>query len=151
MDIHEILQTAGQYCYIVIMQIWEWIKLGWTVLGTWLSSLPWPTSIKLFSNNTVNKYLFFGVLAFLVLMNIRAFYLFAHDKASAKRRDRRTSENKLMRACFWGGAIGGIIGMNAFKHKTQKKKFAIGVPVLMIVQLSLYCFALGFLGFWAFF
>ena len=151
MDIREILQTAGQYCYIVIMQIWEWIKIGFAALGAWLSSLPWPTSIKLFSNDTANKYIFFGIVAFLVIMNIRAFYLFAHDKSSAKRRDRRVSEKKLMRACFWGGAIGGIIGMNAFRHKTQKKKFSIGVPVLFVIQLILDSFILGFLVFWTFF
>lgn len=151
MDIHEIFQSAGQYAYLGLTSAGQGIKSAWQALGDWLSSLPLPTAIKLFSNDTANKYLFFGVIAYLIIINIWAFSLFGADKSYAKRRDRRIRESKLMKACFWGGAIGGLIGMNVFHHKTLKKKFAIGVPVLFIIQLVADSFVLGFLGFWTFF
>ena len=49
-------------------------------------------------------------------MNIWAFALFGADKSNAKRKQRRIKESKLMKVCFFGGATGGIIGMNVFRH-----------------------------------
>lgn len=151
MDIHEILQTAGQYLYIALNALWEGIQRLWAAVCDWASKLPIPTAIKLFSNDTANKYLFFSVALFLLIMNIWAFYLFGQDKASAKRKQRRIREGKLLKVCFFGGAIGGIIGMNVFRHKTLKKKFSVGVPIMFVLQLILDSFILGFLGFWTFF
>ena len=114
------------------------------------SPLP-SNSLKLFSNIAANRVVFFVIAADILFINIFTFISFASDKAKAKRKEIRISENRLMLLCFIGGAVGGMLGMRQCRHKTQKKKFSIGVPVLMIIQLSLYCFALGFLGFWAFF
>lgn len=151
MDIHTMFQSAGQYAYMGLTAAGEGIKNGWNALIDWLAGLPWPTSLKLFSNDTANKCLFFGIAAYLVFMNIYALVLFGADKAYAKRKQRRIQEKKLMKACFWGGAIGGIIGMNVFRHKTLKKKFSIGVPILFVLQLIIDSFVLGFIGFWTFF
>lgn len=151
MDIHQILQTAGQYLYMLIVAIGSGIKWLWEVISEWISQLPMPTTIKLFSNDTANIYIFVAVSAFLLIMNIRAVYLFGADKSKAQRKQRRIQERKLFRVCFFGGAIGGIIGMNLFHHKTLKKKFSVGVPILFVIQLVLYSFILGFLGFWTFF
>ena len=114
------------------------------------SPLP-SNSLKLFSNIAANRVVFFVIAAYILFINIFTFISFASDKAKAKRKEIRTSENRLMFLCIIGGAVGGLLGMRRYHHKTLKRKFAIGVPILMIIQLSLYCFALGFLGFWAFF
>lgn len=151
MDIHEFMETAGQYIYIAGAAAGNAISKGWTTLLDWLHSLPLPTSIKLFSNDTVNKYLFFGIVLYLLLMNIWALVLFGSDKYKAKRKQLRVRENKLFKVCFFGGAAGGIIGMNLFRHKTLKKKFSVGIPILFVLQLILNSFILGFLGFWTFF
>lgn len=37
---------------------------------------------------------------------------------------------------FWGGSIGAWLGMKAFHHKTMHKKFYIGVPTIIILQLA---------------
>ena len=113
MDIHEALQTAGQYIYIGFRALLEGLQKLFGMLADWFQSLPWPNAIKLFSNDTANKY--------------------------------------LMKVCFFGGATGGIIGMNVFRHKTLKKKFSVGIPILFVLQLILNSFILGFLGFWTFF
>ena len=114
------------------------------------SPLP-SSSLKLFSNIAANRVVFFAIAVYILFINIFTFISFASDKARAKRKEIRISENRLLFLCVIGGAVGGLLGMRKCHHKTLKKKFSIGVPVLMIIQLSLYCFALGFLGFWAFF
>lgn len=151
MDIHEILQIVGQYCYIGLTTLGGWLKLMWEAFCEWFSKLPLPTTIKLFSNDRANRYLFFFVALYIVLMNIWAFSLFAKDKSGAKRKQKRIREGKLMKVSFFGGAIGALIGMNVFHHKTLKKKFSVGIPILFVIQLVLDSFILGFLGFWTFF
>lgn len=61
MDIHEALQTAGQYIYIGFRALLEGLQKLFGMLADWFQSLPWPNAIKLFSNDTANKYLFFGI------------------------------------------------------------------------------------------
>ena len=155
MDIHTLLQSIGQGLYALIAAIGGWLGRAGAVIHDWFISLPLPSALKIFSNNTVNRYLFFGVIAYILLMNIWAIVLFDTDKSIAKnkhgRKRSRISEKKLFSVCFWGGAIGGMIGMYAFRHKTLKKKFSVGVPMLFLVQLLLDSFVLGFLGFWTFF
>lgn len=36
----------------------------------------------------------------------------------------------------FGGSIGAWLGMKAFHHKTMHKKFYIGVPTIIILQLA---------------
>ena len=35
-----------------------------------------------------------------------------------------------------GGSVGAWVAMQLFRHKTQKKKFRYGVPVLFVLQLA---------------
>ena len=84
MDIHEALQTAGQYIYIGFRALLEGLQKLFGMLADWFQSLPWPNAIKLFSNDTANKYLFFGIAIYLLLMNIWAFALFGADKSNAR-------------------------------------------------------------------
>ncbi|EEY34371.1 hypothetical protein HMPREF0554_1385 [Pseudoleptotrichia goodfellowii F0264] len=37
-----------------------------------------------------------------------------------------------------GGALGGIIGMMLYHHKVRKPHFYIGLPMILIIQISLY-------------
>lgn len=151
MDIHEVLQQIGHYLYIIGIAIKDGAIWLWTAISAWYATLPLPTSIKLFSNDMVNRYLFFGISLFLLIMNIVAFVMFGNDKSKAQRKQRRVRENKLFRVCFFGGAIGGMIGMHVFRHKTQKKRFSVGIPILFVLQLVINSFVLGFLAFWTFF
>jgi uncharacterized membrane protein YsdA (DUF1294 family) len=95
------------------------------------------------------------VIIFILSKNIGAYKLFKLDKKKAKqngesngRRTDRISERKLLSKCFFGGAIGGYLGMKLCRHKTLKAKFRVGVTVMLIIQLLLYSFVFGFFGFW---
>ncbi len=150
----KILYMIGQALLFVLEQIWAGLKIfgAWLYkcLADWIRSITLPTTMKLFGDINANRTLFIALAVYILFMNIWAFRLFAKDKSSAKRKTRRVSEAKLMRVCFFGGATGGLIGMNVFHHKTLKKKFTVGITLMFIVQLVLYSFVLGFLGFWAF-
>ncbi|MCI8520400.1 MAG: DUF1294 domain-containing protein [Clostridia bacterium] len=151
MEAKEVLQQIGQYLYMAGIAIKDGAVWLWKVISAWYATLPLPTAIKLFSNDMANRYLFFGISVFLLIMNIWAFALFGSDKSKAKRKQRRVREGKLFRICFFGGAVGGMIGMHVFNHKTQKKRFSVGIPILFVLQLIIDSFVLGFLAFWTFF
>ena len=70
-----------------------------------------------------------------VLMNLITFALFHSDKRKAEKHTFRIPERDLLgfSACF--GALGGILGMILFHHKTRKPKFFILVPLFAILQL----------------
>ena len=142
----------------VLVIIWNTIVAGVAAASKWVGTyfteniLPMmPTMLKFFSNKKINMVIFCVAAAYILIMNIVALCLFGTDKRYAKRREMRISERRLLRSCFWGGAIGGLIGMNVFHHKTLKPKFRVIVPVLFVIQLIIHSFVLGFLGFWAFF
>lgn len=79
-----------------------------------------------------------GVLTlFLVLMNLLAFAVFGVDKWKAKHDRRRVPERTLWLLAVLGGALGALIGMQVFRHKTQHRSFRWGVPILLIVQIVL--------------
>ena len=74
-------------------------------------------------------------LAAFMLMNLLTFALFHSDKRKAEKNAFRIPERGLLgfSACF--GALGGILGMILFHHKTRKPKFFLLVPFFAIVQL----------------
>ena len=39
-----------------------------------------------------------------------------------------------------GGSVGALLGMHLFHHKTRKKKFTIGVPLMLAAQILLLFF-----------
>lgn len=148
----EYLKIFGAWLWELLQKLFSDIALS---VSSWLSgiTLPMmPTILKIFSNKTVNSAVFFIIIAYIVIINICAFIMYGSDKKKAQtRKKRRTSEKSLIKVCVLGGAAGGLLGMQIFRHKTLHKRFTITIPILFAVQLVLYSFILGFLGFWAFF
>ena len=65
---------------------------------------------------------------------------FAVDKYRARRNKWRIPEKSLMTLAIIGGSLGCFLGMYVMRHKTQKKKFTVGVPVILILQVILIFF-----------
>ena len=61
---------------------------------------------------------------------------------------RRTPESTLLLIALLGGSLGILGGMYKFHHKTQKQKFTIGVPVIIILHIILIVWRLisNFIG-----
>lgn len=73
----------------------------------------------------------------LAAMNALTFALYGIDKSRARRGAWRIRESTLLgtAACF--GALGALLGMYVFHHKTKHRAFALGVPALLLVQAVL--------------
>ncbi|ATP41402.1 hypothetical protein CSE16_15795 [Solibacillus sp. R5-41] len=78
-----------------------------------------------------------AVLAYVSIVSlILCIYMYS-DKERAKNKEWRISEKTLFTLAFFGGAIGGVIGMYLFRHKTKHNTFAFGFPLLAAVQFFL--------------
>ena len=73
---------------------------------------------------------------YLAAVNILLCALMGTDKLLAKMQKRRIPEKTLFAFAILGGALGGTVGMYSFHHKTLHKSFAIGFPLLTIVQIA---------------
>lgn len=70
-----------------------------------------------------------------LLANLITFILFGLDKRKARKGRWRVPELTLLLWCFFGGALGGWLGMSTFRHKTQHWKFRILVPLFLLLQV----------------
>lgn len=73
---------------------------------------------------------------YLAAVNILLCALMGMDKLLAKLQKRRIPEKALFAFAVLGGALGGTVGMYSFHHKTLHKSFAIGFPLLTIIQIA---------------
>lgn len=76
----------------------------------------------------------FLLIAVFVLMSIILFLVMGRDKALSKTRKRRVPEATLFLLALLGGALGGVLGMQIFRHKTQHISFVVGFPLLALLQ-----------------
>ena len=74
---------------------------------------------------------------YLAAVNLAAFALMGLDKRRARRGAWRISEKALFLPAVLGGALGGLVGMRVFHHKTKHWYFRFGMPALLIVQVIL--------------
>ena len=79
---------------------------------------------------------------YLALMNLAAFAAMGVDKGRARRGRWRVSEKALFLPALLGGALGGVLGMRAFRHKTRRWYFRFGFPALLVLQLAGFCLLL---------
>lgn len=74
---------------------------------------------------------------YLALVNLTAFVMMGLDKRRAIKKKWRIPESRLFLPVILGGGIGGILGIYAFRHKTRRKKFTLGFPVITVFETAL--------------
>lgn len=86
----------------------------------------------------------FGLAMFFAIVNLAAFLIMLIDKNKSRQRGtERISEGLLFFMATFFGSLGVYAGMLAFRHKTKKWYFIIGIPMLIMQNLSvLYVFSL---------
>ena len=77
------------------------------------------------------------IAVLLLILSVIAFLAFGFDKRLAIRQRRRVSEAALIFLTVIGGAIGAMLGMNLFRHKTRHPKFTVTVSIFAVFQLFL--------------
>lgn len=76
-----------------------------------------------------------AVIIYLAAVNIITFIMFGADKARAVKDKWRISEAALILTALLGGSIGALAGMRIFHHKTKHRKFTVGIPVILALQI----------------
>lgn len=99
----------------------------------------------------------------IVAINVITFFVFGYDKGVAKYNAykhekynnkltktknpssvkeptarRRIPEKTLLTLAALGGALGALIGMSVWRHKTQHKKFVYGIPAILVVHIIIF-------------
>lgn len=78
-----------------------------------------------------------AVLAYVIVLSLILLILMYTDKQKAIKQQWRISEKTLFTLAIFGGAIGGVLGMYLFRHKTKHNRFAFGFSLLAAAQLFL--------------
>ena len=74
---------------------------------------------------------------YLIGANMVAFILMGIDKRKAKRQQWRIPERTFWSLAIMGSALGVIIGMKVFRHKTKHRSFVIGMPMILVIHIIL--------------
>ncbi len=85
------------------------------------------------------------IILYFVIINTLSLIMIRSDKRKAKNHSWRIPESLIFTSSFLGGAIGTLLGMEFFRHKTKHIKFKIGIPVLIIVNLLVYYLVLSYI------
>ena len=83
----------------------------------------------------MNVILWVGI--YLGVVNIIGFSMMGIDKNRARRKAWRIPEAQFFLVALIGGSIGTTVGMFVFRHKTKHWYFAVGMPVILAVQIAL--------------
>ena len=75
------------------------------------------------------------IVLYLLLINAAGLTLMLLDKFKAKKKLWRIPESTLMLSAILGGSVGCLLGMYSVRHKTNKPKFAIGIPFILALQI----------------
>ena len=84
----------------------------------------------------VSKELWQMLGLYLLAVNGAAFVMMGADKRRASRGRWRIPEKGLFLFPVLGGALGGVLGMKAFRHKIRRRKFRWGFGLLLLLQAA---------------
>ena len=77
------------------------------------------------------------VIVYIAIVSLISVIMTVTDKSAAKKGKRRTPEATLLLFSALGGSVAMYITMKTIRHKTQHKKFMIGIPVIIVLQAAL--------------
>lgn len=77
---------------------------------------------------------------YFIIINLVGYIIMAVDKRKSIRNKWRIKEKTLFAISLVGGALGMMLGMRNFHHKTKKTMFRIGIPILTILNIAVYIY-----------
>ena len=78
------------------------------------------------------------ILYYIIAINLYGIFVMYSDKKKSQKGKWRTPESTIFTIAFAFGALGIFMGMRLFRHKTKHKKFVIGIPLILIVELFIF-------------
>jgi len=82
-------------------------------------------------------YIAIGLAVWAVLISVFAIMITRKDKRAAQNNKWRVKEATLLIVSALGGSLAMLLTMRIIRHKTDRKKFMLGIPLIMIVQLAI--------------
>lgn len=82
------------------------------------------------------------IIIYFVIISIIGYVLPAVDKKRAKNGKWRIPEKTLFIVSILGGSAAMLISMKHYRHKTKHKRFMIGIPCIIVLQLAAIAFIL---------
>lgn len=79
------------------------------------------------------KYYF---LLYILIISLISVIVTVSDKRRARRNKWRVRESTLLILSALGGSAAMFITMRLIRHKTQKKKFMLGIPLIFLIQVA---------------
>lgn len=80
------------------------------------------------------------------IISLLGFIVMGYDKSAAKNKRQRIAERTLFITAIIGGALGIYLGMRVFRHKTKHWYFKYGIPILVVLQVSIIIYLLTLLN-----
>ncbi len=77
------------------------------------------------------------LLIYLSIISVFAFIITVFDKVRAMRGGWRVKEATLVFVSALGGSVVMLLTMLLIRHKIRKKKFMVGIPLIIVAQLAL--------------
>lgn len=84
------------------------------------------------------------IILYFIIISLIAVIVTVTDKYKAVHHKWRISEAALLIISALGGGIAMYITMLLIHHKTQKLKFMLGIPVIVIIELILVLLVLNY-------
>ena len=78
-----------------------------------------------------------AVITYVAIISIISVIMTIKDKSYAKKGKWRVPEKTLFILSALGGSVAMYITMKTIRHKTQHKRFMIGIPAIMVGQAIL--------------
>jgi len=86
----------------------------------------------------IDTVLYWLPVSYVLLVNVLSFCMMWWDKRRAQNSEWRVSEATLLLIAFLGGAVGLLIGMFRFRHKTRKRGFQAVSLLALVSSVVIY-------------
>ena len=80
------------------------------------------------------------IILYLIFINILSLLFCIYDKLASKRGLPRIRESALLWLCVLGGSVVMLGAMKLIRHKTRHKKFMVGIPIIILLQIAVAIF-----------
>ena len=82
--------------------------------------------------------LYKALVIYLCAISLISIIVCCYDKIAAKHNPKhRTRESTLLLLSALGGSVAMLVTMLLIRHKTKHKKFMIGIPAIIILQIAI--------------
>ena len=83
----------------------------------------------------MEKYIYIAIVLYILIISVIGWILPIVDKKRAKKNEWRIKEQTLFIVSILGGSLAMYASMKKYRHKTKHKRFMIGIPAIIVMQL----------------